>query len=140
MSDWGTQITAIMTLIRTAVDTVGTMPSGDLGAERDVRDGFRLNAGQLPHLFVFNPQATDTELEFQQTETVTTIQAELWDDATQETMSLYRDAIRAAVVADPTLGSTVQRFRMPSSGVVEDSSGSARKVLLVEFQTTVLES
>ncbi len=136
MSVWQDDMDAIITLVRAAT----TLPSGALGAEKDYRRGNDLDTDELPHLLLFNPLSTDEVLEHKQVRVLTVYQAELWDDATQATMSTVRDAIRDGVDADPTLGGTVLGFRMLSSGLFEDTSAEDRKVLVIEFETERLET
>lgn len=137
MSAWGTDIAAIVALVRAAVPAV---PSGAAGAERDVRSGADLRSDELPHLFVFNPRDTEERLPWAQVRITTTYQAELWADADQEAVAGYRDAIRDAVDGDPDLSGTSETFRLTSSGILEEGFDRGRRVLLLEFEVQRLET
>lgn len=136
MSRWGDEMTALIAIVRTAVGATLTAAN----SERDFRPGELLAASELPHLFIFNPRSTDTELPFLQTEVRTSYQAELWVDATQEALCVFRDSIRDGIDADQTLTATVRRCRLTSDAIFEDSGAVGRKVLALEFETMRLEA
>jgi hypothetical protein len=115
-----------------------TLPAGALGAERGIRPGADLEEAALPHLFIYMPHSVETELDFQQSEIVTTYALELWVKESQEQICTYRDAIRDSFEAQPTLSGIVEHVRVASSGILEDSADAdARRVLTLEVETLI---
>lgn len=143
MTNWSADITAIGALVRASVDDVsglGTVPAGTAGVERGWREPERISVDELPHVFIFDPRSTEVAIDFAQAEITSTYRVELWADADQALLSSWRDAIVVNVALDPTLGGSVDRFRLTSSGILESFPGARdRRVLILEFSTLTVE-
>lgn len=137
MSEWGTIIDRIETLVRAAV----TIPSGEDGFERNVGDGSRLPESQLPHVYAHDPTETVTELPFQQRRVQFQVQLDYWTrDATQESVNTDLDAIRDQILGDSTLNGAVDFAFVSSRSTVEAQfidKPERAGVLLVTTRTDV---
>ncbi len=130
MSDWGSRIDALETLVRTAL---GDLATGDDGFERRQGFGESLSPSQVPHVFAHSPtEEVDEDAEgYAQGFVAFRIQLDVWvRNETLEELSTRLDAIRDAVDGDRTLSALVEWQRVSARGV-RDFKGQSQRLGIV---------
>jgi len=105
MSEWGGIFDRLIAIAQGAVPELATAGR----TERGIRLAEKLNPGEFPHLFAYDPRDSVALLpQLQERVTTTVILLLVTRDETQEATCTKCDAIRDAIRADPTLAGLVE--------------------------------
>lgn len=130
MSLVGDVIAAFETMARTAIPT---LPAGDLGVSRGFRIAEDVPNEACPHFLTYDPREKPTPLAFQQKRVEVSLRVVVIRKGGTHAQSLDDfNALRAALIAAPTLGGLVQQSEL-GLDAIEESPETGTRIAVMEF-------